>query len=89
MQEIEQQIKDTVNKLFNENKIDVFIGYSEGTLPLTSSPCFITKPDDVEKLCWNSFCSSNLAVYLPRFFVPQPRRREEVEPPRIWILAKG
>ena len=56
---------------------------------MTSSPCFITKPDDVEKLRWNSFCFNNLAVYLPRFFIPQPRRREEVIPPRIGILAKG
>ena len=60
MQEIEKQIKETVKKLFIDNKIDVFIGYTRGTLPLKSTPCFITEPDDIEKLVWNSFCANNL-----------------------------
>ena len=89
MREIEKQIKEEVKKLFKENKIDLFIGYEEGTTPLTSSPIFITKPEDIEKLCWNSFCSNNLAVYLPEFFIPQPKKKEETKLPKVGILAKG
>jgi ferredoxin len=88
MEEIEEKIKETVRKLFEENKIDVFIGYSEGTLPLRSTPCFITEPNSIEKLVWNSYCLNNLAVYLPRFFLPQPRKKD-VKLPKIGILAKG
>lgn len=88
MKEIEEKIKETVKKLFKENKIDIFIGYSEGTLPLRSTPCLITKPDDIEKLVWNSYCSNNLAVYLPRFFLPQ-QQKKDAKLPRIGILAKG
>ena len=88
MKEIEEKIKETVRKLFKENKIDFFIGYSEGTLPLRSTPCFITEPNNIEKLVWNSYCLNNLAVYLPRFFLPQPQK-EEVGLPKIGILAKG
>jgi len=83
-----EKIKETVKKLFKENKIDIFIGYSEGTLPLRSTPFFITKPEDIEKLVWNSYCSNNLAVYLPRFFVSQ-RGAKDAKLPRIGILAKG
>ncbi len=89
MREIEKQIKETVKKLFADNKFDVFIGYTRGTLPLKSTPCFITKPDDIEKLVWNSFCANNLAVYLTRFFAPQPKKKEPIELPRVGIFAKG
>ncbi len=89
MQEIEKQIKETVKTLFKEKKIDVFIGYKEGTIPLTSSPVIITKQEKIDKLCWNSFCSNNLAVYLPEFFIPQPKKKEEVKLPKVGILAKG
>jgi len=83
-----EKIKEIVKKLFNEDKIDIFIGYVKGALPLRTVPCFITRPDDTEKLVWNSYCFNNLAVYLPRFFLPQPQKKD-VKLPRIGILAKG
>jgi len=55
---------------------------------LRTVPCFITRPDDTEKLVWNSYCFNNLAVYLPRFFLPRPQKKD-VKLPRIGILAKG
>jgi len=88
MQELEKQIKETVKKLFAENKIDIFLGYREGTLPLRATPCFISDISDAEKLVWNSYCFNNLAVYLPRFFVPQPKKKN-AKLPKIGILAKG
>ena len=32
----------------------------------TSTPVFIEKPEDTEKLVWNPACVNNLAVYLPK-----------------------
>jgi len=86
--EVERQIRETVKKLFDESKIDVFIGYSEGTLPLKSTTCFITESANIEKLVWNSYCLNNLAVYLPRFFVYDPRKKDATLP-RVGIVAKG
>jgi ferredoxin len=83
-----EKIKEAVKKLFKENKIDIFIGYSKGTLPLKSMPCFITKPEDIDKLVWDPYCSNNIAVYLSRFFTPQ-RGAKDKKLPRIGILAKG
>ena len=88
MTEMLDEIRQTVKKLFNENKIEVFIGYCEGTLPLRTTPCFITTADDTDKFVWNLFCTNNLAVYLPRFFLPQPREKEP-KWPRVGILANG
>ena len=83
-----KEIRQTVKKLFNDNKIDLFIGYGEGTLPLRTTPCFISTVDDTDKLVWNSFCTNNLAVYLPRFFLPKPREKEP-HWPRVGILVNG
>lgn len=82
------KIRETVKKLFNEDKINIFIGYGDGSLPLRTTLSFITSAEDVDKLVWNSFCSNNLAVYLSRFFPPQPRK-EEPEWPKVGILANG
>ena len=87
-QKIEKQLRETVRKLFEEKKIDVFIGYEQGSLPLTATPCFIGSADEAGKLVWNSSCLNNLAVYLPRYFVPDPKKKEQVFP-RIGIVAKG
>jgi ferredoxin len=86
--EMINKVRETVRKLFNEDKIDVFIGYGDGSLPLRTTPTFITSAEDMDRLVWNSFCSNNLAVFLPRFFVPQPRK-EKPEWPKVGILANG
>ena len=89
MAEIENQIREAAKKLFNEKKIDLFIGYQKGTIPASATPVFISKEDEIEKLSWNSFCSNNLAVYLPRYFIPDPREKDEQKFPKIGIVAKG
>ncbi len=88
MQEIEKQLRETVRKLFEDKKIDLFIGYEQGSLPMTATPCFLSRADEVDRLVWNSYCLNNLAVYLPRYFLPDPRKKEQVFP-RIGLVAKG
>ncbi len=62
--EIEISIRDIAKKLLSEKEVDVIIGYSEGTVPLTSAPIIIRKEEDVDKLIWNNLCYINLARYL-------------------------
>ena len=71
-------IREIAKKLLEEGKVDLIIGFENGTLPSRSSPCFIRKPADVEKLIWNSNCENNLAKYLPG-------RKEKV----VGIIANG
>ncbi|MFC2039210.1 4Fe-4S dicluster domain-containing protein [Chloroflexota bacterium] len=77
MDDITAAIRQTAQKLLEEDKVDLIIGFEGGTLPFRSSPCFIRSPDEVERLTWNSSCENNLADYLPG-------RKE-----RIGIIAKG
>jgi formate dehydrogenase subunit beta len=69
-QEIEKSMREIARNLLKEKKVDVIIGYANGTVPLSSSPIMITKEEDIDKLVWNNLCYLNLAKYLvPR--IPQ------------------
>ena len=69
-QEIEKSMREIARNLLKEKKVDVIIGYANGTVPLSSSPIMITKEEDINKLIWNNLCYINLAKYLvPR--IPQ------------------
>jgi formate dehydrogenase subunit beta len=83
MKQSEYEIVSTVEKLLTDKKIDLFIGYENGTLPFRTSPTFISAQDDVRKLVWNSFCSNNLAVYVPRIM------KHITDKKNIGILCKG
>ncbi len=59
-----ESIRKAAKEMLEEGKVDLIIGYEEGSTPLTSSPCIITKADDVGKLIWDPTCGINLARYL-------------------------
>jgi ferredoxin len=95
-EKIAKQIRDTVIELFKNDEIDIFIGFQNASIPLKSRPVFIKKPenpiedaDDILKITWDSFCSNNISVYLPKYYEKNPRRKEEPPKPRIAIAAKG
>lgn len=88
MNGIEKRLQATAKKLFDDKKIDTFIGYGKASVPERTSPIFVKQKDDADKLIWNEFCINNLATYLPRFFVINPRDKEH-KFPRIGIAAKG
>ena len=89
MTSTQDQIRETAAQLLSEGKADLVIGFEEGSLPMRVTPCFIDKPDDAQRLVWNSNCSNNLAVYLPRCFAPNPRLKKQDPPPKIAIVVKG
>jgi formate dehydrogenase (coenzyme F420) beta subunit len=82
-------LRDTVKDLFAKNKVDMIIGFRNGSLPNTARPFFIHAIDDVENLVWNQFCAGNLATYLPKLFEKPQRPPKDYKPPRIGIIAKG
>jgi coenzyme F420-reducing hydrogenase beta subunit len=84
-----KQIQDLAKKLLSEKKVDVVIGYEQGSLPLRSTPCFITKPEDASRLIWDATCSNNLSVYLPALFRAVRRSRNQEEKLRVGVVAKG
>ncbi|MBW1974197.1 MAG: 4Fe-4S binding protein [Deltaproteobacteria bacterium] len=72
-----EKIREIARRLLQEKKVDGIIGFKKGTIPMMNQPVFITSPDRVELLHWDSWCGVNLANYLPK--------REG----RIGIVAKG
>ena len=77
MKSIEDSIRDIAKQLLCEKKVELIIGYEKGKDPLRSTPCFVNKIEDVQKLVWNATCDVNLAKYLVG-------RKEEIA-----IIAKG
>ena len=86
---VQDDIRQTAGQLLADGKVDLVIGFAEGTLAMKAAPCFITAADDVEQLVWNSFCLNNLAVYLSRCFTPDPQLREPPPPPKVAVIVKG
>ena len=89
MTSIQEEIRKTAAELLSGGKVDVVIGFGEGTLPMRATTCFVTDADAAQQLVWNSYCSNNLAVYLPALFALDPRLREQPAPPKVGIIAKG
>ena len=89
MKSIQEEIRKTAAGLLADGKVDLVIGFAEGTLPMQATACFVTEPDAAQRLVWNSYCSNNLAVYLPVCFTPDPRVKEPPPPPNVAIIAKG
>jgi formate dehydrogenase subunit beta len=72
-----EKIQETARKLLKDKTVDVFIGYSKGTVPMMNEPVVIRDPDKADMLYWDSFCGLNLCNYLTK--------RED----RIGIVATG
>lgn len=85
--EIEKSMRNIARNLLKEKKVDLIIGYSKGTVPLSIAPLFIKKEEDVEKLTWNNLCYVNLAKYL------MPKIKEIIQGKevdlKVGIVAKG
>ncbi|MBW1679348.1 MAG: 4Fe-4S ferredoxin, partial [Deltaproteobacteria bacterium] len=58
-----EKLKEVVRQVLPE--VDMVIGYRQGFDPLHATPCFITKPEQVDQLIWNPLCVHNLTSYLP------------------------
>ena len=72
-----EKIREISARLLKECKVDVVIGFRQGTLPMMNEPYFARTPQDLQNLVWDSNCGINLANYLTN--------RTE----KIGIIAKG
>jgi len=94
VENVEKQLREEAKKLLADKKVDVIVGYEEGTIPLQTSPCFITNPDDTGKLVWNSFCSQNLAKYVHDIIHQHRESQVRVKPEDktkkvVGVVARG
>ena len=86
---VQEEIRKKAAELLADHKVDLVIGFEEGSLPMRVTPCFVTKPEAAQQLVWNSYCLNNLAVYLPMCFAPDPQAKEQPPLPKVAIILKG
>jgi formate dehydrogenase (coenzyme F420) beta subunit len=89
MQATQKKMRDAAEALFAGNKVDVVIGFRNGSLARTARPYFARSVKQVETMIWNQYCVNNLAVFLPRLFEKPARPPKDYRPPRVGIIAKG
>lgn len=66
MLEYTQKIQETARRLLTEGKVDCFIGYAKGTVPMMNHPVIIRDAAQAETLHWDSHCGLNLCNYLTK-----------------------
>jgi ferredoxin len=90
--EIETCLREVAGNLLREKKVNLFLGHEKASLPLRTTPLFLTAGEEARRLVWNPFCTANLAVYLPRLFrAPADAREAKVAlpPPTVGVVLKG
>ncbi len=66
MQRWTGRIREIARKVLEEGRVDVFIGYREGTVPMIRQPVAIRDPGEAAELIWDSHCALNLCRYVNR-----------------------
>ncbi|MFA5553240.1 MAG: 4Fe-4S dicluster domain-containing protein [Phycisphaerae bacterium] len=64
MVDLEKQLRAQAKKLLEDKAVDCVIGYENSDDPLMTTPCFITAPNEVDRLVLNCLCGNNLTKYL-------------------------
>jgi ferredoxin len=80
MMNLAQQLQEQAKKLLEEKKVDLVIGFGQGTELARTTPVFIDSPEGVSALTWGPFCANNLAKYLTDY---------KNAPGNIAVVVKG
>ena len=56
MYEYTEKIRETAKRLLKDGKVDVFIGYKKGSVPMMNEPLLISDPEKTDLLFWDSNC---------------------------------
>ncbi|MEM3957172.1 MAG: 4Fe-4S dicluster domain-containing protein [Thermoproteota archaeon] len=76
MSRAEEELRSIVRKLLERKDVELVLGYEY--YGRSVRPCFVSKPEEIERLVWNSDCWFNLATYL-----------RSLRSRRVGIVAKG
>ncbi|RKZ39425.1 MAG: Fe-S oxidoreductase [Gammaproteobacteria bacterium] len=79
-----EAIRTQAHNLLENKEIDVVIGYGNGSDPTRTTPVFIRKPEEVDRLIFDPRCINSLPVYL---------NKRQAYPKKGWkrvgIIGKG
>jgi formate dehydrogenase subunit beta len=64
VEELTLQLRRTAKEILEKGEAQLVIGWEKGAFWYSSTPAFISKPEDTERLIWDEYCVNNLAKYL-------------------------
>ncbi len=82
MKRYESILKEKAKALLAEKKVDVILGYRQGTKPMTHQIAEFRTVEDLDNMVWDGHCALNLANYLPR-------RQERVALPVVGCSSRN
>ena len=94
-EKITEEIRSKAKELLESKEVAAFLGFCQGSLPMTTRPFVARSPEEADKLVWNSFCVLNPANYLPELLksLEPPRGPRDPAPegplPKAAVLATG
>ena len=63
---METALREEAKRLLTDGEVAVVIGYGWNKRKTMTTPVFIRKPEDADKLVFNAQCVNNLSIYLTR-----------------------
>jgi len=64
MEDLTLEIRKKAKEVLETGQAELVIGWEPGTFWYSTTPVFIKKPEDTQRLIWNEYCTNNLAKYL-------------------------
>jgi coenzyme F420-reducing hydrogenase delta subunit/ferredoxin len=74
-------IRSIARELLETGRVEVIVGFGQGSLPDVTTPVFLMDPNESESLVWNRHCLANLSVYVTRELVTRLGK--------VGLLVKG
>ncbi|MBI5234561.1 MAG: 4Fe-4S dicluster domain-containing protein [Deltaproteobacteria bacterium] len=65
---MENKVREKAKELLEKGEVKVVIGWGWNKRKTRTTPVFITRPEDADRLVWGPLCVNNLSVYLTRKF---------------------
>ena len=89
MEQITERIREEARKLFEQDAVDLLIGYWPTGNQGVAGPCFVTDASQTAELIFDDSCTHNLATYLVgREGQLTSRFRPMNEMPRVALVAR-
>ncbi len=75
-------LRNTIKELISEKKIELFIGWEKGSLPMSATPAFLRDEDEADKAVFDITCGNNLSIYFTK-------DKKQFADKKVGIAVKG
>ncbi|MCK5785905.1 MAG: 4Fe-4S dicluster domain-containing protein [Candidatus Sabulitectum sp.] len=76
------ELRKSIKALIAEKKVDLFLAWEKGSLPLTATPLFVSTEDQADRAVFDVTCGNNLSIYFTK-------DRKQFANRKVGIAVKG